>query len=146
MFKHHTDPYMNDAWLSQVKEMYDDEVIYYSHIKAKGFKKVFKKLKKKTDINFKKTKDLDKAEIICSYEEQSVPTAGRVKRCDGYFEVTVDPEFAKYKGKRYVESHEIGHALGLQHDPGYYSAMQLWGDHPHFFTSGDYSSINALFI
>lgn len=135
--------YLSDAWIDQSLSMNDDGIIYYQG--SKPYRRVFRELEKKTDLDFKRTRNPNKAEIICSYEE--LDSAGVCQMRNGKFLVKTHPEYKRVRGTYHVESHEIGHALGLAHDPDYSSAMDTgWGKLPTFFGAGDYNAIDNLFF
>ena len=105
---------------------------------------MFRELEKYTDLNFEPTRRYNKAEIVCSYDDINY-AAGVARRVGDQFHVITDPDYKRVNRTYHVESHEVGHALGLGHDPGYTSAMtSSWDDIPKFFTDQDYSVINAL--
>lgn len=137
-----TNPYGYKPWVEAALDMNEDGIIYYSG--PKPFKRVFKKLEKNTDLDFKRTRKESKAEIVCTYEE--LYSSGVCKKLDKLY-VSVDFDYKKYNGTFYAEAHEIGHALGLGHDPGYRSAMQTdWNEPPKFYSFDDYLAINNLFL
>lgn len=135
--------YMSAGWTDQSLAMNDDGIIYYKA--PRSYRRVFKELEKETGLDFERTSKRRKAEIICTYTE--LETAGVCQLRGDKFFVKTDPEFKKVYGTYHVETHEIGHALGLSHDPNYYSAMQTgWDNLPTFFTTGDYMAIDNLFF
>lgn len=115
-------PLQSDDWLAQSRALYDDGVITYTAPKGR-YRKVFRKLERKTGLNFKRLKGKNAiGEIHCVYEPISYAAGTANRKPDiptASFLLRVDP---KYKNS-HVEAHEIGHALGLSHNQHHHSVM-----------------------
>lgn len=139
-------PFKGWEWRSQSLALYDDGVITYSAPKGR-FRKTFRKLERKTGLNFERLKGADAiGEIHCVYQPISYAAglANRKPEIEGAsFLLTVDPI---YKGRR-TEAHEIGHALGLSHNQHRRSVMNTdWGSFPGpFFSKYDVNNIATVF-
>ena len=140
------------AWWAEDSSlpMYDDGIIYYKAPKS-HYRKVFKKLERKTGLNFERVKRIDDAEIVCEIEYIDDDINGY-----GYFNtkfkdkwhLTVDGRGQYY---RKTMAHEIGHALGLDHpDHSRTDTIMSYGSDRYnrknvFFRDVDIAAISQIF-
>jgi hypothetical protein len=93
--------------------MYDDQVIRW-YADDRGSRRSFKHIERETGINFKRTKNIDKAEIISDRGYTGNPTWSGVAKWS-----SDDPvwKLTTRKGGKYRSTilHEICHALGMTH-------------------------------
>ena len=93
--------------------MYDDEVIRW-YADDRGSKRAFKHIERVTGIDFKRTRKLEKAEIISERGYTGNPVWSGVARWsedDPVWRLTIR-EGAKYQS---TILHEVCHALGMDH-------------------------------
>jgi hypothetical protein len=144
-----TDPLIG-PWAGVLsRSMYNDSVITYS---GKGYyNKIFKRLEKDTGINFQRVKDPSQAEINCLWEDPKIP--GVVGLASGSNEsgapkwtLQTMPKnmYGRYKS---TAAHEIGHALGLQHNHELDTIMSYNRNKQvtTYFTPLDLAAINTVF-
>ena len=130
--------------------MYDDGVIYYKAPKS-HYRKVFKKLERKTGLNFKRVKKIDNAEMICEIENIDDGANGYAyfnTKFKNKWYLTVDGKSRYY---RKTMAHEIGHALGLDHpdhsrtDTIMSYGSDRWKRENEFFRDVDIAAISQIF-
>jgi hypothetical protein len=116
-------------WLTTAEQMYDDGVITYSAPRG-NYRKVFKRLERKTGLNFERVNKREDPEIDCAYTDDNGYWWGLARVRRGGFDLyTVESR----RGSR-TEAHEIGHALGLDHTSNPRSALSP--DYQKEFLSG----------
>ena len=144
-----TDPLIGPWAGTFSRPMYDDNVITYS---GQGYyNKIFKRLEKDTGINFERVKDPSQAEINCLWEDPKRPGVAGIAFADrnnGEPRWTLKTMPKKiFGGYKTVAAHEIGHALGLQHDHELPTVMSYNVNFrtTKYFTPLDITAINTVF-